>query len=100
MHWKASDGQKYGSLERATLENFNSRTGRFNYRIFDHDDRSQIGETQACRAVDFDRLPNYVQNAVQPYVRAKMSPSQCILEAEIIDAQLDANERIMKILFD
>ena len=80
VHWKARKGRKYGSLERATLENFNRRTGRFDYRIYEHDDRSQIGESQSCRKVDFSRLPNYVQNAVRPYLRAKMSPQERIRE--------------------
>lgn len=79
IYWPAAAGEKSEKIERARLKTIDKESKQISYEIYSHDDRSQVGQKLRARLVNFDRLPEWVQNAVRTQIEAKRSsdaPSQ------------------------
>jgi hypothetical protein len=96
INWAASDGQKFGPVEKARLTMTDSSTLRVRYEIYQHDDKSQVGQKLRARVVDYDRLPAWVQNAAKPSIMAKLSPQDRMLIHKMQAEQLRATAEICK----
>ena len=97
INWAASEGQKFGSVEKARLTVTDSNTLRVQYEIYQHDDESQVGQKLRARMVDFDRLPAYVQDAVRPNITAKLSPEAQLLLHRMHAEQIRNSAEIVEI---
>lgn len=100
IHWRASEGQKTGAVEKARLNVTDSETLRITYEIFQHDDESQVGQKLRARVVDYDQLPEWVQTAVRPSIMAKLSPQQQILYHRMQAQQIKATSEIINAYLD
>lgn len=100
INWPASNGQKYGLVEKARLTITDSNTLRFRYEIYQHDDESQVGQKMRARFVSYNRLPAWVQNAVKPSIIDSLSPQEQIMIHKMEAEQLRATFEICKNYLD
>lgn len=100
IHWPASEGEKFGNVERARLNLTDTESLRIMYEIYQHDDQSQVGQKLRARVVDYDRLPAWVQAAVQPSIMAKFSPQERMLIHKMQAEQIRATSEIIQMYLE
>ena len=96
IYWPATEGQKAGSVEKAWIKKADSDSTRLSYEIYQHDDKSQVGQKLRARIVDFEQLPEWVRSATCDSIVARMSPEQQVIYHRKQAQQLKAFSEIME----
>lgn len=96
IHWPADNNKKIGKTEKGYLKIVDNNTRRLTYKIYYHDDKSQMGEVKGVRLVAFDQLPEWVRQAAMPSVISKLPPDDQVLYHRMKAAQLKATSQIIQ----
>ena len=99
VFWPVEKGQKIGNVEKARLVE-QKEDGEYLYSIYEHNDRSQVGTKEKVRATDFRRLPEWVREAVFPYIQEKLPQEQRALYHRMQAEQLKSTSEIIQRYLD
>lgn len=100
IFWPAKDSQKFGAVEKARLKITDADSLRISYEIYQHDDKSQVGEKQRARIIDFQQLPKWIHQAASPSIIAKLSPEEQLLYHKMQAKQLETSSKIIESYLD